>query len=238
MPDLFLDVRQGACADGLLGALIEAGASLEAIEAAVAALGSGDVRLQLQASATGSSLRIHAPQDAPAQQLWGDLRPRIALLALDQDVVELTVSLLDELFSARGVVHDLPADEVDVDPFSGLDDLADAVALAAATTSLGADRVHTSSIGHGTGTMPTIEGDIDLPGPVVRELLDGVATTVLDRRAELVDPVGAAYLRAVSHAQTPDVPDLAAATTHGRGRLPDGHTVWALLLAGEEEVAA
>ena len=106
--DLFLDVRQGACADGLLGALIEAGASLEAVEAAVAALGSGDVRLQLQASASGSTLRIHAPQDAPDQLFWGDLRPRVALLALEARVVDLSLAVLDALFAARGASKTVP----------------------------------------------------------------------------------------------------------------------------------
>lgn len=238
MTHLFLDVRQGARADGLLGALIEAGASLEVVEAAVATLGSGEVRLQLQASATGSSLRIHAPQDAPDQRSWGALRPRIQLLALDEDVATLAVALLDHLFAARGQVHDVPPADMDVDPFSGLDDLANAVALAAATRSLGADRVTTSAVGHGRGAMATIEGDVELPGPVVAELLDEVGTVVVDRRIELVDAVGAAYLRAVGSSQTDDVPDLDRTTSHGRGRLPDGHTVWALLLDGGDDVAA
>lgn len=236
--ELFLDVRQGARADGLLGALIEAGASLEVVEAAVAALGSGEVRLQLQASATGASLRIHAPQDAPDQPSWRALRPRIELLALDEHVVALTMSLLDHLFAARGAVHDLPAEDMDIDPFSGLDDLADAVALAAATASLAVDRIRTSVVGHGRGVLSTIEGDVDLPGPVVSRLLVGLDTVVVDRRLELVDPVGAAYLHAVGHEQTDDVPELDRTTSHGRGRLPDGHTVWALVLGGPDEVAA
>ena len=236
--ELFLDVRQGARADGLLGALIEAGASLEVVEAAVATLGTGEVRLQLQASATGSSLRIHAPQDAPDQPSWGALRPRIELLALDEPVVSLSVALLDHLFAARGAVHGVTAEDMDVDPFSGLDDLADAVALAAATTSLGVDRVRASAVGHGRGALSTIEGDVELPGPVVSELLDGVHTVVVDRRVELVDAVGAAYLRAISDHQAEDVPDLGRTAAHGRGRLPDGHTVWALVLDGPDEAAA
>lgn len=238
MTDLFLDVRQGARADGLLGALIEAGASLEVVEAAVAALGSGEVRLQVQASATGSSLRIRAPQDAPGQRRWGALRPRVELLALDTAVVALAVGVLDELFAARGAVHGVPAADMDVDPFSGLDDLAAAVALAAATMSLGADRVTASPVGHGRGVLSTIEGEVDLPGPVVAELLGGLRTVVLEHRLELADPVGAAYLRAVTDRQTSDVPGLDGTSSHGRGRLPDGHTVWALVLDGADDAAA
>ncbi len=220
--DLFLDVREGAAAEGLLGALIEAGASLEEVETAVASLGRGEVRLQLLASPTGAALRIHAPQGAPTNDLWGDLRPRIALLAVDDEVARTAVALLDALFAARGLVHGVPADDMDLDPFSGMDDVADAVALAASLHSLGPGVVHTSRIGHGTGAMTTIEGDVTLPGPVVAALLADQPTVALDVAREVVDPVGAAFLHAVSAAQGEDVPDWPVA---GRGRLPGGGTV-------------
>lgn len=229
--DLFLDVRGGAVAEGLLGALIEAGASLEVVERAVAALGRGDVRLQLQASPSGAGLRIRAPQGAPVHELWGDLRPRIALLAVDDDVAEITVALLDALFTARGRVHGVPAAEMDLDPFSGTDDIASAVALAAATRSLGPTRVRTSRVGHGTGTMATIEGDVALPGPVVADLLADQPTTALDVTAEVVDPLGAAYLLVVGDDRGEAVPDWPVA---GLGRLPVGGTLRVLLAPGHE----
>ncbi len=220
--DLFLDVRQGAAAEGLLGALIQAGASLEEVEAAVAALGRGDVRMQLQAAPGGAGLRIRAPQDAPVHELWGDLRPRIALLAVDDDVVAIAVAVLDALFAARGEVHGVPAAEMDLDPFSGIDDVADAVALAAALRSLDPGRVRVSSIGHGTGTMRTIEGDVALPGPVVAALLTDSTTHTLEVTAEVVDPVGAAWLGVVGDEHGVAVPDWPVA---GRGRLPGSRTV-------------
>ena len=227
--DLFLDVRRGATAEGLLGALIDAGASLEEVEAAVAALGRGDVRLQLQAAPGGAGLRVRAPQGAPVHRVWGDLRPRIALLAVDDEVVDIAVAVLDALFAARGRVHGVPAAEMDLDPLSGIDDVAEAVALAAATCSLAPDRTRTSRIGHGTGTMRTIEGDIALPGPVVGDLLADQPTDPMDVTDEVVDPVGAAYLLVVGDAQGQDVPDWPVA---GRGRLPGGGVLRALLAPG------
>lgn len=220
--DLFLDVRRGVTTEGLLGALVEAGASLEEVEAAVATLGRGEVRLQLQASPHGADLRIRAPQGAPVQDRWGDLRPRIALLAVDEAVAGMAVAVLDAVFAARGDVHGVPAAAMDLDPFSGPDDVANAVALAAATRSLGAARTRTSSIGHGTGTMTTIEGDVVLPGPVVGALLADQPTHALDVTAEVVDPVAAAWLLVVSDEQGATPPDWPVA---GRGRVPGGGTL-------------
>lgn len=229
MVDLVLDVRRGATAEAVLGALIEAGTSLEAIDAAVAALGQGDVRLQVQAAAAGSALRIRAPQGAPTHETWKDLRPRIALLALDEAIVSRAVMTLDALFAARARVHDVSPEDVDVDPFSGPDDLANAVALAAALTALGPDRVRTTPVGHGTGTMRTIEGQVPLPGPVVAALLAELPTVQHDVEVELVDPVGAAFLATLAE-PVDEVPADDEVATRGDGRLPDGSSVHALVL--------
>ncbi len=114
MVDLFLDVRRGATVEAVLGALIEAGASLETVDAAVAALGRGDVRLQVQAGTAGSAVRIRAPEGAPTHETWQDLRPRIALLAVDEAVVSRALTLLDALFAARAQVHGVAPEDVDV----------------------------------------------------------------------------------------------------------------------------
>ena len=233
MKELVLDVRRGATAEALLGALIEAGASLEEIDAAVAALGRGEVRLQVQATAAGSTLRIRAPQGAPVHETWQELRPRIELLAVDEAVAGTTLAVLDALFAARAEVHGVQPREVDVDPFSGPDDLADAVALAAATHSLGVDRIAATVVGHGTGTKRTIEGEVRMPGPVVAALLEGTGAVGADHASEVVDPVGAAFVAAAdTHGLDLDgIGDgTADGAPRGTGRLPDGASVTALLL--------
>jgi pyridinium-3,5-bisthiocarboxylic acid mononucleotide nickel chelatase len=226
--DLVLDVRRGATAEALLGALIEAGASLEAMERAVSALGRGEVRLQVQGSSAGSSLRIRAPHGAPTHETWDDLRPRVALLPLDQDVVDGALATLDVLFAARAAVHGVDPADVDVDPFSGPDDLANAIALAAATVALAPDRVLTTAVGHGTGTHHSIEGDVELPGPVVTRILADTDTVARDASVLLVDPVGAAY--AATAAGRIEAPDDQSVAARGRGRLPDGTSLETLLL--------
>lgn len=231
MQDLVLDVRRGATAAALLGALVEAGASLEAVEAAVATLGRGDVRLQVHATDAGSAVRIHAPQGAPTMETWEELRPRVELLAVDEIVVQRALLVLDTLFAGRAMVHGGSPADLEVDPFSGPDDLAAAVALAAATTSLGVGEVRVSELGVGSGTMRTVEGEVELPGPVVAALVRDARTTQLDVTAEVVDPVGAAYVVACTtdvHEVTQTDTDEAA--SQGRGRLPDDSSLTALVV--------
>lgn len=231
MVELGLDVRRGATAEALLGALIEAGASLEEIDAAVAALGRGEVKLQVQASAAGSTLRVRAPHGAPVHETWEQLRPRIELLAVDERIVRTTLAVLDALFGARAAVHGVQPEEVDVDPFSGPDDLADAVALAAATHSLGVERIAATVVGHGTGTRHTIEGDVRMPGPVVAVLLERTGAVGADHALEVVDPIGAAFV-ATADAHGLDVTEVTTdGGPRGTGRLPGGTSLTALLLS-------
>lgn len=234
MTRLVLDVRAGATAGALLGALVEAGGSLERIEAAVGTLGRGPVRLSVRGGGDGTVVRVFAPEGAPDAPDWRGLRPRIQHLAADEDVVLLALATLDELMQARGRVHGVAAEDVDVDPLGGPDDLAGAVALAAAVRSLHADQVQVSTVGHGQGVLSTLEGEVQLPGPVVEALLSGMATTSHPVVAELVDPLGAAFLRALvgDRTTTPDhdVDAQADDGPTGRGRLRDDHMVLATVV--------
>ncbi len=77
--------------------------------------------------------------------------------------------------------------------------------------------------------MQTIEGEVQLPGPVVGALLADQPTTQHDVQRELVDPVGAALLTTLT-APNGDLPDADDVAASGRGRLPDGSSVEALVL--------
>lgn len=229
MDALVLDVRPGATSGALLGALVETGASLEAVEAAVAALGRGPVRLAVRGDRDGTHVRILAPVGSPTAHTWGGLRPRVSLLALDDAIVEGALATLDALMAARARVHGVAVEDVDVDPLGGSDDLAGAVALAAAVARLGDRRVRTTAVGVGSGTLHTLEGAVTLPGRVVTALLGHRPILAHPVVAELVDPLGAAWL----HAHTRDdetVDDAAAAALlptgpSGRGRLAGGRTL-------------
>lgn len=234
MIDVVWDVQAGADGAALLGALVEAGASLERIERTVGALGTGHVRMSVSGGGGGTVVRVRGPAGAPTAELWSDLRPRVEMLAVDDPTRDLTVALLDALYAARGEVHRVPALQVEVDAFRGADDLAAAVALAAATTSLGeVASARVSPVGIGSGSLDTIEGPVPLPGPVVAVLLEGRETVVHDVAVELTDPVGAAYLRAIGTERvgaTEARPEVAVRS--GRGRLPgagDGAVVLSLV---------
>ena len=234
MSVLQLDVQAGATAPALLGALVELGASVEAIEKAVAALGPGDVRLTITGGRTATQVRVRAPQGSPDVDTWGELRPRIELLATDGAIADRAVTILDALFHARAAVHRVQPRDVDVDPLGGLDDLAAAIALAAALEVLAPSSIESGPLGHGSGVLQTVEGPITLPGPVVSVLLANRPVIVRDVTTELVDPIGAAFLAALAPGSDAGPAPRPADARVGRGQLPGVRTdvVVATLLPG------
>lgn len=206
MTALILDVRSGATVGAMLGALVEAGASLARIERDLEALGPGPVPIALRRSAAGSSVRLHAPRKSAPPRPWSEHRDRLALLAVDDEVVTTTLGVLERLTRARAKVRGIALASVEPEPLQGLDETAAALALASAVSSLGSPTITATAVGVGEGTIPTLLGEVVLPGPVVSELL-------LERRLlrqpfaeEIVDPVGAAFLT-VATTQLPQVFD-------------------------------
>lgn len=231
MPGLVLDLRDGVTAGALLGALVEIGASLEAVEQAVDTLGHGPVRLSVRGGG-GTAVRVFAPEGTPTATTWGRLRPHVAHLALEDVVVEHTLATLDALAAARAAVEGGGADEVEVHPLTGPDELATALAVASALHSLGTTLGASTPVGHGTGTASTMEGPVRMPGAVVAQLLRDVATVPHDVAEELVDPLGAAVVAAhlPRDAQDPNLIDGHASTgPTGRGRLPGRRRLTATL---------
>lgn len=240
MTALILDVRSGATVGAMLGALVEAGASLARIERDLEALGPGPVPIAVRRSAAGSSVRLHAPRKSAPQRSWREHRDRLALLAVDDDVAASTLGVLERLARARAQVRGVELATIEPEPLQGLDETAAALALASAVASLGAPTITATAVGVGEGTITTLVGEIVLPGPVVSQLLTGRRLLRQPFAEQIVDPVGAAFL-AVATTQLPAVFDgkqLAEVTRRdaraGRGavRTRDGDVGAVLAVAG------
>lgn len=124
----------------LLGALADAGASLEAVQAAVDTLGGGPVRLTWgrvqRGGATAVTLRVRAPASTPRLPTWGRVREVVAFAALGDATRERALRVLDRLVEDHD--DDQPPSE-----FAALDALAAIVATSAALSSLEAARLTT-----------------------------------------------------------------------------------------------
>lgn len=229
---LWLDPFGGVAGDMLLGALLDLGAPLDGVRAAVAATGITGWELRaepvLRAGLAATRAVVTAPDD-PAGA--APERPAAVLRALvaraGEPVADRAVALLAETEAA---LHGVPVAEVHLHELGGVDTVVDVVGVAAALRLLGVSRVHCGPLPVGAGTVHTRHGELPLPAPAVAALLArGRAPVVPGPPGESVTPTGIALLLA-AQARFGPIP---AMTVAGAGRGAGGRDV-----AGRPNVVA
>jgi pyridinium-3,5-bisthiocarboxylic acid mononucleotide nickel chelatase len=207
---LYVDVVGGAAGDMLLAALLDAGASPDAVSDAVSAVlgrrvGCATTEVRRQGL---RALALSVPGDLSAERR----RPRELLdalerAALDDGVRARAIAILERLFDAEAKVHGRGSDELELEELGEEDTLLDVVGVVAALGSLGVERMDVSAI---PMPPPSNEGAHGSPAPVTLELLSGFALRASVAGAELpetVTPTAAAILSTLGR-PAPEIPEL------------------------------
>jgi hypothetical protein len=181
----------------VLGALVDAGCELGALEAALASLGVEGWRLEARAVERGGLRGTHlVVRTDPARRFHSldDMLRPIARSTLPDAVKTRARAVLQRLAEAEARVHQVPVDAVHFHEVGDLDTLVDVVGSVAGLDALGVDRVHVSPLPIGGGTVQTAHGRLPVPAPATAELLRGFPVYDNGVAAELVTPTGAAIL--------------------------------------------
>lgn len=194
-----VDAASGAAGDMLLGALVDAGVSVDAIVEVVGGLDIGPWGLTAErTSRSGQVARkavVTVPDPDPdASRRFGDIRRVLAEARLPEPVRERALATFVRLAEAEGRRHGVDADEVAFHELGAVDALVDIVGVCAGLHLLGAGRVTCGGVAQGSGTVETAHGRLPLPAPAVVELLLGAPTYSLPVDVELCTPTGAALL--------------------------------------------
>ncbi|WP_131104288.1 nickel pincer cofactor biosynthesis protein LarC [Ornithinimicrobium sufpigmenti] len=205
MPSLWIDASAGVAGDMLLAALLEAGADLEVVRAAVAAVVPGEVRIETAPvrRAGLAATRCTVTPDAPAghHRPWTEISALLRDAALAQPVRDLAYAAFLALARAESAAHGVPEEEVRFHEVGAWDSIADVVGVAAAVHDLGVTRTSATPVGLGSGTVDTAHGRMPVPVPaVVRLLADGPLTAAPDDGlvGECATPTGVAMMVALA----------------------------------------
>jgi uncharacterized protein (DUF111 family) len=195
VPDAHVDAGNGVTGEMLLGALVDAGASVERVEGAVRTLGVGAVKLawaQVQrAGAPACAVRVHAPEETPEVPTWTRIREVLAYAALPEPVRASALEATRRLVAAEAAVTGTTVEDLDLAPVGALDTMAVVVAVCASVHELGIGRLTVGPIGVGTGE---IAGPAPVPAPAVTRLLAGFELAPRPVAAELTTATGAALV--------------------------------------------
>ena len=195
---LYFDCFSGASGDMLLGALIDAGASEEAIRRAVDGLGLEGHSLEITEVVKRSIRATRAlvtTGEGVQRRTLAELMDILDRAALSAGVRERALKTFGVLAAAEARVHGAGVSETHLHEAGDDDALIDVVGVCAALEDIGADMLVCSPLPLGSGEVTTAHGTIPVPAPAVTEILKEVP--VLGKGGgELVTPTGAALLKA------------------------------------------
>lgn len=197
---LWIDATAGVAGDMLLGALLEAGADLGAVRAAVAAVVPGEVRIDASAvdRAGMAATLVEVTPEAPAShhRAWAEIAGLLRGAELPEQVREVASAAFAVLARAEAAAHGIPEDEVHFHEVGAWDSIADVVGVAAAVSDLGVSSTSVTSVGLGSGTVDTAHGRMPVPVPAVLRLLtEGPVVAAPDSGlvGECATPTGVAH---------------------------------------------
>jgi pyridinium-3,5-bisthiocarboxylic acid mononucleotide nickel chelatase len=212
MTALYIDCVGGIAGDMLLAALVDAGASLAAVNLELAKLRIPGL------AATASRVERHSISCAHITVLWGDpdhdghdhdghdhaghvhsrahaeIRDLIAGAGLADRVTQRALAVFQRLAEVEGRIHGVPVDRVHFHEVGSEDSIADIVGVSIALELLGIEQVICSPLPVGRGFVRGAHGVLPLPAPATLELLLNVPIVGVDIEKELVTPTGAALV--------------------------------------------
>ena len=199
----------------LLGALLDAGASLAAVQHAVDAVVPGATSIGIE-EVTRAGLRatkavVDVRSADQPHRAWSEIRELLASAEIEDSVRQGATAVFAKLAAAEAVVHGIAEDSVHFHEVGALDSIADIVGVCAALDDLDITSVSAGAVAVGSGRVTIDHGEVGVPVPAVVELSQGWRVHS-GGHGELATPTGMALVVALAEA-CHDLPELLVRAT-------------------------
>ena len=202
----YIHMIGGASGDMLLGALLDAGLTVEALQAELAKLPIPSCTIVTKQDRRGGLQGIHVTLQTSTGEAesvrmgWDDFASTINAGSLSPTVAQRSLAVIRRLEQAERKVHRSGAEDPSPHPheLGTLDTLIDVVGTVAGLELLGIERLYASAIPMGSGVFNAAHGPLPAAAPATVELAAmakaPVTTPPNSYTGELVTPTGAALV--------------------------------------------
>lgn len=200
----YLDVFAGISGDMTLGALVDAGVSLDALrtELEKIPMQGWTVRAEktVRQGIAGTLVHVEMAEDSHHHdghrshhgRSCRELVDLIEASSLDADVIRRSTQILWRIARAEAKIHNSTPEKVHFHEVGGLDSIVDIVGAVLGFRMLGVEQIVCSPLPISHGFVDCAHGRLPVPAPATAELMVGVPTFPLDVDGETVTPTGAA----------------------------------------------
>ncbi len=240
----YFDCFNGASGDMIVGALLDAGLSIDRLRAALDGLRLSGYAIRAEKvrkqgfAATQFSVDLDAADDHPHRHL-SHIRKIIEPAKLPDKTKTMALRVFERLAQAEAQAHGTTVEKVHFHEVGAIDAIVDIVGACVGLCELGIERVAASPVPVGSGVIHCDHGEMPVPAPATAILLQDVPIAPSSESFELTTPTGAAILTTLAESFGPMPAMRIQAIGCGAGRR-DGQTRPNLhrLLIGEAEDAA
>ena len=225
----YLDCFAGISGDMLLGALLDAGLSIDALRAELALLGVDGWSLRAErvtrAGIAATKAHVDLAESPQPHRRLPDIMALIGRSTLPSGDKQRAASVFERLADAEARVHGVERDAIDFHEVGALDAIVDIVGGVVGLRLLGIERLYCSALPAGGGTARSAHGALPVPAPATLELIASarapLAASAGDRPMEMVTPTGAALVTTLATFERPPMHMTGVGYGAG-GRDPDG----------------
>jgi len=201
MKTAYFDCIAGASGDMILGALLDAGLSEDALRAELAKLpiSGWDIKVKRVDKSCFTATKVDVivsaqPHSRPVPEIERVVRES----TLSEIVKGGALAVIRIIATEEARIHGMPVEQVHLHEVSGEDAIIDIVGAIAAIELMGISVVKCSPLPLGRGFIQGAHGSIPLPAPATVGILKGLPIVGSPIQAELVTPTGAALLKYLS----------------------------------------
>ena len=210
----YFDCFSGVAGDMILGALLDAGCPIELMHDTIKELDLTGVRLSTKrvqrGGLSGTLATVHTGESHHHRHL-PEIKRIIDAAAIPDAAKSNAQAVFQRLAEAESKVHGIAVEQVHFHEVGAADAIVDIVCACAGLAAMGVQRVVSSPIPVGSGTVTCAHGVIPIPAPATAELLRGVPIAASDDARELTTPTGAAIITTLARDYGP-LPNLTLST--------------------------
>ncbi|MDF2936373.1 MAG: hypothetical protein K0Q90_1746 [Paenibacillaceae bacterium] len=200
MKIVYLDCFSGIAGDMTLAALVDAGADKDYVEQELAKLPVDPFTLRwsrvTKRGVSALKLDVLLDEENPPKhhRHYKDIAEMIVRAGFSEKATALALSIFEKIAIAEAKIHDVPVERVHFHEVGAIDSIVDVIGVALALDSLEADKIISSPVPLGSGSIRIDHGVYPVPAPATLEMMKGIPVAESRLRMELTTPTGAGII--------------------------------------------
>src|SRR5271157_82593 len=220
MKAVYFDCFSGISGDMTLGALVDAGCSVDVLRNKLQGLPVPGWEVSSEKVWKNGMAATHVRVKTQETQTHRSLTTILDILKqsnLDKRVKARASAIFTKLGEAEAEVHDVPLEKIHFHEFGAVDAIVDIVGACIGFQELGFEKFACSPLNVGGGTAKMAHGVLPVPAPATARLLLGKPTYSTGVQKELVNPTGAAIVATLCDSFGLQPPMTVSAIGYGAG---------------------